>query len=129
VRRKRPSKRILKDKAWKAFSAYIRQKYADFSGFVACVTCGIKKNWKEMQAGHFIDGRMNAILFEEDCVHPQCYSCNCMKHGNKVLYYKFMIKKYGQDLIDKLIHLSKQTKLMTEEDYQNIYDKYKGYLA
>lgn len=126
---KKLSLKGVKAKAWKAFSAYIRRKNLNHAGLGMCVTCEKWFEFKSLQAGHFIDGRNNSILFEEDGVHPQCYACNCMRHGNKVLYYKFMLKKYGQELIDKLINLSKQTKIMSEEDYKKIYERYKGYLV
>ena len=76
-----------KKETWKLFSLYIRLKYADDNGYVSCCTCGIKKHYKEMQAGHFIAGRNNSILFEEKCVHPQCGRCNVYKHGNTVEYF------------------------------------------
>jgi len=60
-----------KKKAWIQFSRYIRLKYAK-NGFVKCYTCSTVKHWKEMQAGHGIGGRSNAVLFNEDIVRPQC---------------------------------------------------------
>jgi hypothetical protein len=88
-----------KDKAWKVFSQYIRRKYADFLGYASCVTCGIRKHYKDLHAGHFIDGRNNTVLYDERLVHPQCFHCNS-KHpgclsGNKVAYTVFMMKTYG----------------------------------
>jgi len=113
----------LKEKAWQTFSRYIRNKYS-VNGYVSCVTCGVRKPIKEMQAGHFIDGRMNSILFHPQCVHPQCYICNIHKHGDKINYYKYMLKTYGQQVIDKLIDLSNTTVKFTEEDYRKIISKY-----
>src|SRR3990167_9020671 len=66
------NKKRAKDRAWAAFSRYIRMKYANKSGMVECITCHTFKHWKEMQAGHFVDGRNNTVLFDERLVHPQC---------------------------------------------------------
>ena len=65
----------MKKKAWAEFSKYIRLRSADSNGMVKCVTCPDdepKKHWKEMQAGHFVGGRGNAVLFDEEIVYPQC---------------------------------------------------------
>lgn len=107
-----------KDEAWNVFSKYIRLKYADSKGFVQCVTCGIVKFWKEMQAGHFVPGRGNGILFDERCVHPQCYRCNCILHGNLIEYFPFMVRTYGQEVIDELKRNAKVAVKRTAEWYQ-----------
>jgi DNA repair exonuclease SbcCD ATPase subunit len=44
-------------------------------------------------------------LFDERNCHAQCYGCNVMKKGNMVKYYKFMLKQYGQKVIDELEEL------------------------
>lgn len=116
--------KTLKNKNWKKCSEYIRRKYADSNGMVRCVTCGVVKHWKDMQAGHFIDGRTNAILFDERGIHPQCYACNIMKHGNKVEYFKFMELNYGRTLIDELCIQSKKTVKFTTWELEDMIKKY-----
>jgi len=101
-KKKKVSLSKLKKKAWSEFSRYIRLKYANPDGLVECVTCGVVKHWKEMQAGHFIAGRTNSILFLEENVHCQDYRCNVMLHGNVVEYYKYMQATYGESVIDDL---------------------------
>ncbi len=68
------------------------------------MTCG----GPNQQAGHFIDGRHNAVLFSELGVHSQCYHCNVGLKGNKIQYWLFMEKTYGREVIDQLIAESKQ---------------------
>ena len=85
-----------KNKAWSLVSRYVRRLNADYNGYVTCVTCGVKKHWKEMHAGHFVDGRNNTVLFDERLIHPQCFHCNS-KHpgcltGNKIQYVLYMKK-------------------------------------
>jgi len=94
-----------KARAWKTFSRYIRQKYSDKNGICTCVTCGVRKPWNEMQAGHAFASRCNNILFCEDIVRPQCYSCNVPGGGKYDEYHAWVLKEYGQDGYDKLLRL------------------------
>ena len=121
---KKPRITSLKAKAWVVFSQYIRQKYADWQGYAACVTCQRIYYWKALHAGHFIAGRGNAILFEENGVHPQCYVCNVRKHGDQLNYYRFMVRTYGEDEVARLELLSKQSRKFTAEDLNKIIAKY-----
>ena len=113
-----------KKKACAVFSKYIRTKYAK-GNFVQCVTCGRTKEIKQMQAGHFIPGRHNVVLYDERNCHPQCYVCNVVLGSNGPKYYKFMLKKYGQKVIDDLERLDKQVKPMKAFEHLEFYDKYK----
>jgi hypothetical protein len=126
----------LKDKVWKEFSQHIRRKYADWKGDVQCVTCqtwlrefeykGISlPGWKSAQAGHFIPGRHNSILFDERHVYPQCYRCNVILHGNLINYYPFMIKTQGQRVINELKKLDKVNKQFTTTELEVLLEKYK----
>lgn len=66
-----------------------------------------------MQAGHFLAGRGNSILFENNNVHPQCYSCNVMNHGEQLKYYRFMVKTYGEAEVKRLEKLKAKTRSFT----------------
>ncbi len=100
---RKPSVSKLKKKAWSAFSKYIRLMYADQYGNVTCVTCGTKKHYKEMQAGHLVPGRRNSILFDERGVYPQCYRCNICLNGNLLNYLDFMESRHGAREARKII--------------------------
>ena len=110
---------------WPVFSKYIRLKYADWRGNEGCVTCGKVQGWKQMQAGHFVPGRMNSILFDERGVHPQCYLCNGPLKGNPRKYDAFMKHKYGQEVIDELDKLSLQPRQFTYEELIDLWNDYK----
>lgn len=119
-----------KDLAWKLCSHYIRRKYANENGFCSCVTCGIKKHWKEMQAGHFIPGRNNSILFEETNIHPQCVKCNMYdKELSKINYYNFMIVEYGQEEVLRLMDLKDKVVKITESDFEDLIEYYRDCLV
>ena len=91
-----------------------------------CITCGIWGSYKDMQAGHFVAGRGNGILFDERGVHPQCYVCNIKKHGNLLEYYELMEKKFGRDTMSELRILAKTPRQLRRSDYEEIYLKYKA---
>jgi len=115
-----------KEKAWNAFSKYIRLKYADKNGYVKCVTCSTINQWNDnMQAGHFVDSRNNTVLFDEELVYPQCYRCNMPLKGNKVKYTLFMLSKgYTTDDIEWFESLRHKTKRMTICEFQEIEEEY-----
>jgi len=119
-RKKKTPYRKAKEKAWNTFSEYIRKRDCLQStgslerGF--CCSCHRLVEYKNSQAGHFLDGRGNSILFEETGVHLQCSGCNIWKHGNKIAYYDFMRDIYGQEHIEKLKAQAKQTKTFTTSE-------------
>jgi hypothetical protein len=99
-----------KRRAWDAFSRYVRLRDAiettRTKTHVRCCTCGeVYPAFGKgcVQAGHFIGGRNNSILFDERCVHGQCYVCNVHKKGASDEYWLFMEKKYGRGVIDELM--------------------------
>ncbi len=114
-----------KEKAWRAFSLWVRLSAADEYGMASCVTCGARKHYKELQAGHFIPGRNNAVLFSEEGVHPQDYHCNIGLSGNWPKYLEYMEKMYGQEIIDELLRKSRETVKYTAQDYLAIEKDYK----
>lgn len=127
---KKPSLKGIKRKAWDAFSKYIRMKYADEDGYVKCVTCPARKHWKQMQAGHYVDGRGGTVLYDESLVYPQCYICNCILKGNKNRYTVFMVKTYGYTM-DQIEELENKRKVVTPlkyKDHEEIYNKYNDLL-
>ncbi len=127
-------KTITKNTVWKTVSKYIRLKEClETTGsfdYGICCTCGTPKSFVELDAGHFESGRSNSILFYEKGIHIQCQSCNRFREGNKVAYYQYMVKKYGQDEIDKIQALSRMSKKLSSLELMaiNIYyqDKLKS---
>jgi hypothetical protein len=131
---KKSQKTKTKEKAWKTFSQYIRRRDADHEGFTHCVTCNKRDHWKKLQAGHYVDGRGNAVLFREDLVHPQCFKCNSKRPGceagNKIKYTIFMKQKYSltDEEINDLDNLKFVKKPMKEHDYQEVLEIYENKL-
>jgi hypothetical protein len=110
ARKKNKSKDTItaaKKEAWKWFSKFIRYRDAlDTTGqlgYVRCCTCDILLPINKSQAGHFLPGRIDVVLFDEKGVHAQCYRCNVMLTGAWPSYYRFMQDRYGQSEIESMI--------------------------
>lgn len=128
--RKKKAKKLtdgqLKKRVWKEFSMFVRTQGADPEGLNTCFTCGVRKHWKELHAGHFVRGRLNANLFDGRGCKPQCYSCNVGKQGNVIPYYKRMLKQYGQMVIDALVTQNNNTRKWQAGELLNLLDHYKA---
>jgi len=96
------------------------------TGLVSCVTCGHKAEWNRgIQAGHFIDGRYNSVIFYEKGVHPQCYACNVIYNGRKEEYFLFMERTYGRDEIDRQVRMKWEPRQFTREELVELRKKFK----
>ncbi len=113
-----------KKKTWEWFSKYIRLKFADDQGNCTCYTCGVVKPWNKMQAGHGIGGRTNNILFNEDVVRPQCYSCNIMHYGKLDEFGEKLRKEIGSKYNEALKNKYKE-KHFTESELKLLEAQYK----
>ncbi len=126
---KKIKRSVLKKRIWKVISLYIRLKYADDNGYVSCVTCGITKHYKQMQAGHFVpQAQGDACRYIEENIHPQDYRCNINLGGNGIEYNAFMLDTYGQEKIDELRKLSRTTAKLSLDDLLEIEREYKELL-
>lgn len=121
-----------KKRAWTAFSRYIRVRDAlktiGNREQCKCITCPDIRNVAGkgcMQAGHFIPGRGNAVLFDEEIVNGQCYNCNFNLKGNWVEYERVMVKRFGREKVEEMKLRAKQTVKYTTQDMLNIEAKYK----
>lgn len=118
-----------KKKAWENFSKYIRTRDClRFTGSPergVCVTCKRPYLFTQLQAGHFIAGRNNAVLFDEEAVYSQCYGCNVGRGGAHVEYFIFMEQEHGREKIDELRLKRHQTVIFKQPDYERIAEEYK----
>jgi hypothetical protein len=118
-----------KEAAWNAFSIYIRTRDClRFTGDPAqgkCITCNKPFEFKQLQAGHFINGRGNAVLFDERLVYSQCGYCNCKPpfglNGNLINYTLFMLSEgYSQDEIAEFQRMKGTTKVYKEYHFREL---------
>ena len=125
AKRKQSPKQRAKKKAWTLLSQAIRLEAADVDGYVQCITCDHRSVWNRgMQAGHFIDGRMNAILFDERGIHPQCMGCNVMLNGRKDSYFVWMEANMTRDVIDDLMVQKRKIRQFTLEELDEMIAEY-----
>ena len=122
VRKKKSDYQKAKAAHWKAFSRWIRLRDCLLTtGTIEhgrCVTCGKVLPFEKLQAGHFIPGRSAGILFEEQGVHAQCYGCNVPGRGRLPQYQLFMLKTYGQEVIDDLFDKSRRPHKITVDEHR-----------
>lgn len=133
-RKKRTDRAKAKDKAWEAFSLYIRTR--DCLRFTGnpndgmCVTCKGKFPRIKLQAGHFVAGRGNAVLFNEKIVYSQCGYCNQKPPmglgGNYAAYTLFMFDEgYTRAEIEAFLALKGTTKQYKMNDFIEVESFYK----
>ena len=85
------SRKLIK-KADRVFSKYIRLRDSE-DGFFICCSCGQRKPFEQADAGHFINRRWMALRYDER---------NRFDEGNMVGYTRFMLKTYGEGIVDLL---------------------------
>ena len=119
----------LKNKAWKAFSKYIRLRDAikttGTKEYCVCISCNKKTEFALIQAGHLISGREGSVLFDEEIVNGQCYRCNMHLKGNYEPYLEKMIQRHGLERVEEMLAQKKEVRKYTREDYKEIEEKYK----
>lgn len=98
----REARKKAKAKAWKAFSLFIRLRDSDANGIVTCCTCGSRKPWKKVQAGHYVTRAKEATLFDEQCVQGQCAGCNMWQGGKPLEFEQYLDRKYGKGTAEKI---------------------------
>jgi hypothetical protein len=92
---------------WKNFSKSVRLKHIECvlssdRFFARCVTCGSLKHVKELQGGHWMKIKNKATKFDRKNVHPQCVSCNMYKKGEEIKHEEYILKTYGQEVVNDL---------------------------
>lgn len=118
-----------KDRAWEWFSKYIRTrdclKTTGTKTHGVCITCGKTVPFGEADAGHFIGGRKNAVLYDEELVNLQCKPCNGYGGGEYQKYTLKMIRIHGEDWVNEKLNLKHETRPMKAWEHREIAEKYK----
>lgn len=121
---KKISVKAMKKKAWDVFSKYIRLKEVMPNGNTPCFTCGFAYPWKSMQAGHWLSGHHNSVMFDERNVHSQCIRCNIFLHGNLVEYTYEMQRLYSPVILEELKTRNHNATPMKAYEYKELYEEY-----
>ena len=133
VKKLKPDRmKTLKDKLWRTFSIYIRQKDADHTGYVE--TCdGQIKHWKEVHCGHLFHNTErnkqlggNELWYYENNFAPQSSDGNYFnKDDSAKKYTLWAVRKYGIEEVEKMQKLKQIPRKFTEEELQAKYEHYK----
>jgi len=125
--------KTLTDRAWSAFSKYVRLRdcfeFSSMLGGMACecVTCGTKRVWTEMHAGHFVHaGRRNPVSYDTRNINAQCPACNTFKHGQLDVYGERLTMFYGPGVTDELRAMKAQSKPLSRTELHEIALKYEA---
>lgn len=120
-------------KLWKVFSEYIRRRDADENGICTCITCGLKRHYKQMDCGHGIGRQHWGTRYNEKNNHAQCKRCNGFEGGKREVYEREVNKRYGPGTWDLLNLASKKAKKLTqfeidilEKHYRELLKKFKN---
>ena len=80
----------------------VRLKAAE-DGYITCVTCGVKKHWKNADGAHYIGRTWTATKIDETNIHPSCKHCNLVDDVFvRDAYTKYMIDMYGEDYVEEM---------------------------
>lgn len=121
AKNKKPkSLKQLKKEADAIFSKFIRIRDK-----ATCFTCGVKKEVKEMQNGHFFPrNKLNTRYCEINC-NAQCHICNIFRKGNLAIYAANIARKYGGDALSELATRADMLVKYSRSDYEELIEKYK----
>jgi len=114
----------LWENSWKLCSEYVRRRDNG-----RCITCGIRKDWKEMQAGHFVHQKQTPVYFDEKNVHCQCVRCNHHEGGRRDDYLREIQRRYGMEEADRLLQAKYKIKKYSISELENIRDDYQRKLS
>ena len=115
----------LKKKLDVLFSQYIRRRNADHLGRVKCFTCGIEKQWKEQQAGHFQSRSHHSTRWDEVNVQVQCVKCNMFRQGEQYKFGLYLDDRFGDGTAEELENRAKTIVKLNRVDYEEAIERYK----
>ena len=128
-KKKKPTYAKLKARLDKVFSEWVRRRFSDSSGICECVSCGARKHWKEMQAGHFQKRHYLATRWHPENCHVQDAACNVFRAGNLAAYAAWGVDRYGMDWPARMVALSKQPTKFSRSDLQDMITDYEQRIA
>lgn len=115
----------LEKKTVKQLKAYCKKllyeivykRDADWRGYAKCVTCGQTMEARSggCHVGHWKHGKTKLTYYDPRNTHLQCNKCNTYLDGNLIPYTLFMIRTYGQDVVDEILERSNDTRTWTKK--------------
>jgi len=123
----------IKSKFWDVFAYYVCLR--DYTNHEKCITCGQRKEFKELQAGHYLAaGNCGfGLLFDEENVNGECSYDNGFNPNHQHEYRLGLIKRIGLEKVEMLEQRYKDshyggkiTKEWSKKEYQAKIEHYKN---
>jgi len=108
----------------RVFSEFIRRRDSDQNGNISCISCGKIVNWKQSDAGHYVNRKHMSLRYDEKNVNAQCRACNRFDEGNVIGYTRGLFAKHGTDIFDYLRVKKSNICKMGSFEYQALISEY-----
>ena len=116
--------------AWKTFSLFVRTRDAlrttGTTDTCRCYTCGAVYPISEIDAGHAIPGRHEAILLDEELVYGQCRKCNRLNGGEQQAFRILLTQIHGEEWWEEKQALKHTIMQRTDSEYREIAKTYRA---
>ncbi|MGA2669977.1 MAG: recombination protein NinG [Dehalococcoidia bacterium] len=89
-----------------------------------CISCMRLIDYKTAQAGHLVDRRHSATLFNLVNVNAQCPRCNIFLDGNILQYRRALIALYGEEAVNELEDMATEIKHFTVDELLNLKEEF-----
>ena len=106
------------------FSQYIRCKYANKDGIVACYTSGKLMRWQDSQCGHFISRKNYATRWLPQNCRPQSEYDNCFLSGN-IDVYRQKLEEEEPGIVEYLQEEARQVSKPTRDELKSLIIEYR----
>jgi len=105
----------------------VRARQATKNGKVKCYTCRAVGRWKgdNFQAGHFLAGRSNAVLFDDRQVRVQCYACNICRAGEQFIFGQKLREEVGEKVFSQILKSKNKVVKYSKKDYERMIQEFK----
>lgn len=113
------------DKLWEAFSLYIRLRDADEDGICICITCGLRRHYKQLDCGHGIPRQHWGTRYDERNNNAQCKKCNGFEQGSQEAYAIAVDKKFGKGTWEHLLVKKQFGKRLSDFEMKHLTDYYR----
>ena len=127
----KPEPRLRRQEALKLaddeFSLLMRAYHAD-GGFVRCGTCGQEMPWKGTgwaHWGHYIDRQYMWTRWDVTNGAVQCETCNCYGGGETERMRAHLVKKHGEEEVERLEIEHKRLLRITIEEIVELADTFR----
>ena len=106
----------LEDRLDAIFSLYVRLRYADHAGYVACYTCTRRFMWSEVDCGHWKPRANHGTRWEDDNCAAQCSECNRVFGGRPETFEENLRDDLGDARVARLETLASDSVHFSDEE-------------